>query len=109
MNRVLTIARLLMIASLVLCSCFAVRTLAQTTSPSPQPSPTPTPQSKPADGDGANPFAPEPAPPLPAGMVGSDANDPRFKLSPGLYDAGETAMGIRHLMLLKKPDAFQLG
>ncbi len=51
----------------------------------------------------------EKAPPLPAGMTGSDANDPRAKLSPGLYDAGEAAMGIKHLMLLKKPDSFQLG
>src|SRR5882762_7990182 len=40
-----------------------------------------------------NPFAPEPAP----------------KLPPGLYDAGEASMGIKHLLLLKKPDAFQLG
>ncbi len=56
-----------------------------------------------------NPFAPTPAPPLPPGMTGSDANDPRAKLTPGLYDAGEAAMGIKHLMLLKKPDAFQLG
>ena len=57
----------------------------------------------------SNPFAPTPAPPLPAGMTGSDVNDPRFKLTPGLYDAGETAMGMKHLLLLKKPDAFQLG
>ena len=42
-------------------------------------------------------------------MTGSDANDPRFKLTPGLYDAGETSMGMKHLLLLKKPDAFQLG
>ena len=56
-----------------------------------------------------NPFAPEPAPALPPGMTGSDANDPRAKLAPGLYDAGEAAMGIQHLLLLKKPDAFQLG
>ena len=27
-----------------------------------------------------NPFAPQPAPPLPAGMTGSDANDPRYKV-----------------------------
>jgi hypothetical protein len=40
---------------------------------------------------GGNPFAPEPAPGLPAGMSGSDVNDPRYKLTPGLYDAGETA------------------
>jgi hypothetical protein len=56
-----------------------------------------------------NPFAPEPAPTLPAGMSGSDANDPRAKLTPGLYDAGEISMGIKHLLLLKKPDPFQLG
>jgi hypothetical protein len=59
--------------------------------------------------EGNNPFAPEPAPALPPGMMGSDANDPRAKLTPGLYDAGETSMGIKHLMLVKKPDAFQLG
>jgi hypothetical protein len=51
----------------------------------------------------------EKAPPLPAGMTGSDTNDPRAKLSPGLYDAGETSLGMKHIMLLKKPDAFQLG
>jgi hypothetical protein len=56
-----------------------------------------------------NPFAPEPAPPLPPGMSGSDPNDPRAKLTPGMYDAGEAAMGIQHLLLLKKPNAFDLG
>src|SRR5579885_19800 len=54
-------------------------------------------------------FAPVPAPPLPPGMSGSDAEDPRARLAPGLYDAGEAAMGIKNLLLLKKPDAFQLG
>ena len=52
---------------------------------------------------------PRPAPTLPPGMVGSSTSDPRASLSPGLYDAGERALGIRHLQLLKKPDAFQLG
>ena len=56
-----------------------------------------------------NPFAPQPAPALPPGMTGSDVNDPRAKLTPGLYDAGEAAMGLKHLVLVKKPDAFQLG
>ncbi|HWZ97296.1 MAG TPA: hypothetical protein VN025_06005 [Candidatus Dormibacteraeota bacterium] len=56
-----------------------------------------------------NPFAPEPAPALPPGMKGSDASDPRADLKPGMYDAGETAMGMKHLALVKKPDAFQLG
>src|SRR5256714_3376136 len=90
----------LLIAFVVLCSCFAAKTLAQT----PTPTPTPTPAAPPA-----NPFAPQPAPPLPQGMTGSDANDPRAKLSPGLFDAGETAVGLKHLTLLKKPDAFDLG
>jgi hypothetical protein len=72
------------------------------------------PAEKPADKqeegeEGGNPFAPKPAPPLPAGMTGSDPNDPRAKLTPGLFDAGETAMGMKHLQLLKKPEAFQLG
>jgi hypothetical protein len=42
-------------------------------------------------------------------MKGSNANDPRSKLSPGMFDAGEAAMGIKHLLLLKKPAAFDLG
>ena len=86
----------LLLAVIILCSCFAAQTMAQT--PSPSPSPTPE-----------NPFAPEPAGPLPAGMTGASVNDPRFKLTPGFYNAGETAMGLKHLVLVKKPAAFQLG
>ena len=77
------------------------------TPPAAQPSAPPEAQ-KPAEEE-ENPFVPQPPQPLPPGMTGSDTNDPRFKLTPGLYDAGETAMGIKHLALLKKPDAFQLG
>jgi hypothetical protein len=55
-----------------------------------------------------NPFAPQPAVPLPPGMTGSTTDDPRVGLKPGLYDAGETAMGMEHLTFLKKPAAFQL-
>jgi hypothetical protein len=110
--------------SLVLCvvwialiSCFAVNLMqAQAAAPAPSPQeqvqkPTNPPSEKDAkDADeGKDIFAPEPAPALPPGMTGSDANDPRAKLAPGLYDAGEASMGIEHLMLLKKPDAFQLG
>jgi hypothetical protein len=109
MTRVHTIAFRLLMASLLFCSCFAARTQAQTASPSPSPESTKSPETKPANQETANPFAPAPAPPLPAGMTGSDANDPRAKLTPGMYDAGEAALGIKHLMLLKKPDAFQLG
>ena len=65
--------------------------------------------SKPQPKDELNEFAAQPAPPLRAGMTGADANDPRFKLKPGLYDAGELAMGMKRLTSLKKPDAFQLG
>jgi hypothetical protein len=56
-----------------------------------------------------NPFAPEPPAPLPPGMTGADVNDPRYKLTPGLDNAGETSMGLKHIVLLKKPEAFQLG
>ncbi len=83
MNRIQIIACRLFTALFILSALFSVKTLAQ--------------------------GALEPAPPLPAGMTGSDVNDPRFKLSPGLYDAGEAAMGMKHITLLKKPDAFQLG
>src|SRR5687768_13710079 len=107
MNRLYDIAFRFLVASLALCSLFAARTFAQTPSPSP---PAATPQeTKPATPQ-PDPFAPEPAPAqLPPGMTGSDTSDPRAKLTPGVYDAGEAAMGIKHLMLVKKPDAFQLG
>jgi hypothetical protein len=105
MNRVHLPFRFLII-SLALCLCFAARTLAQTPSSSPSQAPdkTATPKQ-----EANNPFAPEKASPLPEGMTGSDVNDPRSKLAPGVYDAGEAAVGLKHLMLLKKPDAFQLG
>jgi len=51
----------------------------------------------------------ETAPKLPAGMKGSNANDPRTKLTPGVFDAGEAALGIKHISLLKKPAAFDIG
>ena len=98
----------LILASLVLCSGLtvttAVATLAQTATPSPSQEAAKTPAK-----ENENPFAPEPAGPLPAGMKGADTSDPRYKLTPGIYDAGEAAMGIKHLLLVKKPDAFQLG
>jgi hypothetical protein len=103
----------------VLISCFAVNQMqAQEAPPAAPPQEQAqkpaTPSSdkdagKAAEDEAKNPFAPEPAPPLPPGMTGSDANDPRAKLASGLYDAGEASMGIEHLLLLKKPDAFQLG
>ncbi len=53
--------------------------------------------------------APTPKPTMPPGMKGADVSDPRAKLSPGLFDAGEASMGIKHVLLLKKPAAFDLG
>ena len=41
-------------------------------------------------------------------MTGSDTSDPRASLKAGMYDAGEAAMGIKHIAFLKKPDALQL-
>ena len=92
MNRLI-----LLVTCLSLCMCFTATTLAQTPSPTPAPSPSPS-----------NPFAPEPAPTLPPGFTGSNTNDPRSKLKPGFDDAGEAALGIKHVTLVKKPNAFQL-
>src|SRR6202789_3865767 len=93
----------------VMCSSGALR--AQTpAAPAPQAAPVakPAPGDKPASGEEENPFAPQAATPLPPGMTGSTTNDPRVGLKPGLYDAGEAAMGMEHIAFLKKPTAFQL-
>jgi hypothetical protein len=106
MNRIHTRAFRLLVGSLLLWSCFAGRMQAQT--PSSQES-TKAANAKPDQKKAEeNPFAPEPAQPLPPGMTGSDANDRRAKLTPGMYDAGEVSMGMKHLVLLKKPGPFQL-
>jgi hypothetical protein len=108
------------VPSFILCVAVAAMTLfpgvsrlhAQEQTPSPTPAaqtPSPTPSAQDADEEERNPFAPEPAPVLQPGMKGSDTNDPRAKLAPGMYNAGEAAMGIKHLQLVKKPAAFQLG
>jgi len=110
MNRLPSLA----LCALLISGVAVVRTQAQQTPPAApqqeQAQKPATPQSeKEADSEEENIFAPEPSPTLPPGMTGSNVDDPRAKLSPGLYDAGESAMGIQHLLLLKKPDAFQLG
>ena len=73
------------------------------------PKPDPKAAAKPTPADELDEFKPQPAPPLPAGMTGASTSDPRFTLKPGMYDAGEAAMGIKHLQLLHKPAAFDLG
>jgi hypothetical protein len=113
MNRVLRLALCVLGAALV--ACFGVRqmqaqTPATATPPqAPAQKPATPPTAQEPEEENENPFAPQPAPTLPPGMTGSDANDPRAKLKPGLYDAGEASVGIKHLLLLKKPEAFQLG
>lgn len=105
MNRINNFTSRLLVTFFVLCACFAATALAQTATPSPSQGAT-----KPADKQAqADPFTPEPAGPLPPGMTGSDTEDPRAKLTPGVDNAGVAALGIKHLFLLKKPDAFQLG
>jgi hypothetical protein len=124
MNRVLSVVAFRVVAAAIIL-CFGVsRMHAQTPTQTPATPPpahesaqTPdtnspeakTTEPKEDEDDKDDPFTPEPAPTLAPGMIGSDANDPRAKLTPGLYDAGETLMGIKHVALLKKPDAFQLG
>jgi len=106
MNRLRRIA-LPLVGAAFFCSFGISRVAAQAT-PS-QAAPAQKPADKSGDEEGENPFAPQPAPALPPGMTGSDVNDPRAKLTPGLYDAGEAAMGLKHLVLVKKPEAFDLG
>ncbi len=102
MNRMPSLAFRVAVAAIIL--FFGVNRLpAQAQKPA-----APPPAQEPA-GEERDPFAPEPSPAPAPGMTGSDVNDPRAKLAPGLYDAGETSMGMKHLMLVKKPDAFQLG
>jgi hypothetical protein len=105
MKHLSTTALRLLIFALLLSLSFAI---AAQTPPAQEPAKAtePNAEQKKAQDD---PFAPEQAPPLPAGMTGADANDPRFKLTPGLYDAGEISKGMKHLMLFKKPGPFQLG
>ncbi|HLK32416.1 MAG TPA: hypothetical protein VKT29_04960, partial [Terriglobales bacterium] len=89
-------ASLACVAGAALIFCFAAtRTQAQAQQPAaaPQAQQPTTPQAqgqKPAtpaaaqkpEDEEENIFAPQPAPALPPGMTGSDANDPRAKLTP---------------------------
>jgi hypothetical protein len=113
MNRVSRIAFRVMVAVIVLfvvaSQMQAQRPIPANPAPAQSPGQSPAAAPAPAPDEEKNPFAPEPAPALLLGMVGADKNDPRFTLTPGLYDAGETSLGLKHIQLVKKPDAFQLG
>jgi len=98
MNRMLRVAfRVAGLAIILYCGVGSSQVCAQ----KPLTGPRPTSPSEQSGDSGDNPFAPEPAPTLLPGMTGSDATDPRATLTPGLYDAGEAAMGIKHVMLFK--------
>ena len=103
MNLVKSVAFCLANAAMV--ALYSSAGMAQTPAPA-----TPATPAAPAKAPEAeeNPFAPQAAPPLPAGMTGSDTKDPRYSLKPGMYDAGEAALGMKHVAFLKKPDAFQI-
>jgi hypothetical protein len=103
MNRMPSVAIRVAVAAIFICSGGSMMQAQKPATAAPAQEPEKAPEAE------ENPFAAQPAPPLPAGMTGADVNDPRFKLTPGLYDAGEASMGMKHLVLVKKPDAFQLG
>jgi hypothetical protein len=91
----------LCVVNVAMVALYASAGIAQTPAPA-TPAPAKAPEAE------ANPFAPQPAVPLPPGMTGSDTSDPRYQLKPGLLDAGEVALGMKHVAFLKKPDAFQI-
>src|SRR5215217_7440167 len=110
MNRLRVITFRFLLVAVALSSCLVARTFAQKPSPSPSSQAATKPDEKATKKEEQeNPFAPEPAGPLPAGMTGADTNDPRAHLTPGFFNAGETSLGLKHLLLVKKPAAFQLG
>ena len=91
----------LCVVNVAMVALYASAGIAQTPAPA-TPAPAKAPEAE------ENPFAPQPAVPLPPGMTGSDTNDPRYQLKPGLFDAGEVALGMKHVAFLKKPDTFQI-
>jgi hypothetical protein len=106
MNQVSSVAFRVAVAAMFLCSGVSrIRAQAPAAAPPAQGAPkqdsSPQGAAKPGatkdekgdEEENENPFAPQPAPSLPPGMTGSDVSDPRFKLTPGMYDAGETSMG----------------
>src|SRR5437868_5167136 len=109
MSRVHTIAFRLLVGSLLSGFFFVGQMQAQT--PSSQDSKKPT-NAKPDQNKGEkaeeDSFAPEPAPPLPAGMTGSDAKDPRAKPTHRMYEAGELSLGQKQLTHVKKPGPTEL-
>src|SRR5258705_6732192 len=98
--RVHYIAFRLLVASLALCSYFVARTPAQTPSPSPTQEATKAADTKPA-GE-ANPFAPEPAAPLPAGVTGSQTQAPPTQMAPGHFEPRGNSIRPKNSTLAQK-------
>jgi len=104
MNRIQALTfRLAVVVLVAGALCGDLRVLQAQAAPAATPAPTPA-----AAAAASAPAAEEKDPPLPPGATGSTLNDPRVGLKSGLYDAGETAMGMEHVAFLKKPPAFQL-
>src|ERR1700722_2925208 len=115
MNRMKSVAfrlALVLAAAIILLSPASLLYAQQQPAPAPAPPSTPPPDAKaaakPTPTDEMDEFSPKPAPPLPAGMTGSDTKDPRYPLKAGMYNAGEAASGIKHVFFLKKPGPFRL-
>jgi len=108
MNRMRTFAIRWTCVAVAMAGLFAGAARMNAQTPTPKPAPDPKAAAKPTPADEMGEFAPQPAPPLPPGMTGASTTDPRFTLKPGMYNAGEAAMGIKHLDFLKKPEAFRL-
>jgi hypothetical protein len=106
MNRSQSLVFRLLIAALAAAFLGSVTASLQAQTP-PAP-PAAAAKAAPAAEEEEDPFAIQPATPLPPGTTGSTTNDPRVGLKPGLYDAGEAAMGMKHIVFLKKASAFQL-
>jgi hypothetical protein len=104
MNRSQSLIFRLLIAAFAVAFLGSITTRLQAQTP---PAP-PAPAAKAPAAEEEDSFAAQPATPLPPGMTGSTTNDPRVGLKPGLNDAGEAAMGLKHIAFLKKPSAFQL-
>ena len=108
MNQFIAAFRLAALTAVIFCSGLSLLR-AQTISPATPPAAAQPAGTEDDEKEEEKEFSVQPAPPLPPGMTGSNTNDPRYTLKPGMYDAGETAMGMKHLVFLKKPAAFELG
>jgi hypothetical protein len=105
LNQLSALFRLAAVAAVIFCSGLSLLRAQTPTTPTPQAA---APAADDEEKEEEQMFAVQPAPPLPPGMTGSSTSDPRFTLKGGMYDAGEIAMGMKHVAFVKKPAVFQL-